>query len=163
MGYALFCGLWVWRRRTNRRPCCLPMSNPSTSSWTARPDGSGRWDNQMTAQHLPRDLVRPSSGQQQLVQTTKKKRYLEYYIKAWQTKLETQKVITANEYKHHMQSLLTMIMFACGTSHRALCVQCKMFSCSCCKGTGSSPAVVCWWTNTASYFSLVFCCTTWYP
>jgi len=49
----------VWRRRTNRRPCCPPMSNLSTSSWTARPDGAG---NRMAAQHLPRDLVRPSSG-----------------------------------------------------------------------------------------------------
>ena len=28
-------------RRTNRRPCCPPMSNPSISSWTARPDGFG--------------------------------------------------------------------------------------------------------------------------
>ena len=35
MGYGFLCGLWVWRRRTNRRPCCPPMSNPSTSSWTA--------------------------------------------------------------------------------------------------------------------------------
>ena len=41
------CGLWVWCRRTSRRPCCPPMSNPSTSSWTARPGGSGRWDNRM--------------------------------------------------------------------------------------------------------------------
>ena len=38
------------------------LSNPSTSPWTARPDGSGRWDNRMAAQHLTRDLVRPSSG-----------------------------------------------------------------------------------------------------
>ena len=60
MGYDLLCGLW--RKRTIRRPCCLTMSNPSTSSWTARPDGCGRWDNQMAAQHLPRDLVRPNSG-----------------------------------------------------------------------------------------------------
>ena len=28
----------------------------------ARPDGSGRWDNWMTAQYLPRDFVRPSCG-----------------------------------------------------------------------------------------------------
>ena len=56
------CGLWVWRRRANRRPCCPPMPKPPTSSWTARPDGSGWWDIRMTAQHLPRDLVRPSSG-----------------------------------------------------------------------------------------------------
>ena len=55
-------GMWVWHRRTNCRPCCPPMSNPSTSSWTARPDGSGQWDNRMAAQHLPRDLVQPSSG-----------------------------------------------------------------------------------------------------
>ena len=38
------------------------MSNPSTTSWTAWLDGSGRWDNRMAAQHLPRYLVRPSSG-----------------------------------------------------------------------------------------------------
>jgi len=62
MGYGLLCGLWVWRRRTNRRPCCPPMSNPSTSPWTARPDGSRRWDNRVAAQHLPRNLARPSSG-----------------------------------------------------------------------------------------------------
>ena len=54
---------WVWRRRTSRRPCCPPLSNPSTSSWTAWPDGSGRWYNRMAAQHLPLDLVRPNSGQ----------------------------------------------------------------------------------------------------
>ena len=30
MGYGLLCGLWVWRRRTNRRPCRPPLSNPST-------------------------------------------------------------------------------------------------------------------------------------
>ena len=58
----LLFGLWVWRTRTNHGPCCPPMSHPSTSSWTARPDGSGRWDNRMAAQHLPRDLVQPSSG-----------------------------------------------------------------------------------------------------
>jgi len=34
-----------------------------TSSWTARPDDSGWWDNQMAAQHLPWDLVWPSSRQ----------------------------------------------------------------------------------------------------
>jgi len=33
-GYDLLCGLWVWRRRTNCQPCCPPMSNPSTSSWS---------------------------------------------------------------------------------------------------------------------------------
>jgi len=52
-------GLWVWRRSTNRRPCC-PVQ--STSSRTAWPDGSGRWDNRVSAQHLPGDLVWPSSG-----------------------------------------------------------------------------------------------------
>jgi len=62
MGYDLLCGLWVWRRRRNCGPCCPPMSNPSTSSCTARPDGSGRWDNRIAAQHLPRDLVQPGSG-----------------------------------------------------------------------------------------------------
>ena len=53
---------WVWRRRTNCRQCCSLMSNPPTSPWIAWPDGSGRWDNRMAAEHLPRDLVRPSSG-----------------------------------------------------------------------------------------------------
>ena len=31
-----------------RRPCCTPMSTPSTSPWTAQPDGSGWWDNRLT-------------------------------------------------------------------------------------------------------------------
>ena len=31
MGYGLLCGLCVWRRKTNRRPCCPPVCNPSTS------------------------------------------------------------------------------------------------------------------------------------
>ena len=61
IGYGLLCGLWVWSRITNCQPCCPPMSNPSTSPWTAWPDGSGRWDSWMAAQHLPRDLARPSS------------------------------------------------------------------------------------------------------
>ena len=61
-GMTSSCGPLVWRRRTNRRPCCPPMSNPSTSSLTARPDGFRQWDNRMAAQHLPRDLVRPSCG-----------------------------------------------------------------------------------------------------
>jgi len=26
MRYGLLCGLWVWRRKPNRRPCCPPMS-----------------------------------------------------------------------------------------------------------------------------------------
>ena len=63
IGYGILCGLWVWHRRTSGQPCCPPMSNPSTSPCTARPDGSGRWGNPMVAQHLPRDPVRPSSGQ----------------------------------------------------------------------------------------------------
>ena len=62
MEYGLFCGLWVWRRGTNRRPCCPPMPNPSTSFWTAWIDWSGRWDNRMSAQHLPRNLAWSSSG-----------------------------------------------------------------------------------------------------
>ena len=72
MGYGLLCGLWVWRRRTNRRPCRPPMSNPSTSPWTAGPDGSGRWDNRMAAQHLPRNLVRPSRGWKNSLKRSKK-------------------------------------------------------------------------------------------
>ena len=66
MGYGLLCALWVWHRRTNRWRCCPPMSNPSSSPWTAWPDGSGRWDNRMAAQHPPRDLVQPSSGYEEL-------------------------------------------------------------------------------------------------
>jgi len=37
---------------------------PSTTPWTARPDGSGRWDNRMATHHLSRDLVEPSSHSQ---------------------------------------------------------------------------------------------------
>ena len=70
--YGLLWGLWVWRRRTNRRSYCPPLSNPSTSSWTARPNVPGRWDDRMAAQHLPRDLVLPSSGLKQLAQTMKR-------------------------------------------------------------------------------------------
>ena len=55
MRYGLLFGLWVWRRRTNRRSGPPPMSNLSYSPWTARPDVSGRWDNRMVAQHLPRN------------------------------------------------------------------------------------------------------------
>ena len=53
MGFSLLWGLWVWRR-TNRRPCRPPLSNPSIPQRTTRPDGSGRWDNRIAAQHLPR-------------------------------------------------------------------------------------------------------------
>ena len=63
MEYGLLCGLWVWRIKTNRRPCRPPMPNPSTSPRTARPDGSERWDNRLAAQHLPRNRAWPSSGQ----------------------------------------------------------------------------------------------------
>ena len=45
----------------NRRPCCLLMSNPSSSSWTARPDSSCWRDNRTAAQRLPQDLVRPTT------------------------------------------------------------------------------------------------------
>jgi len=62
MGYGLLCCLWAWRIRTNSRPCCPPMSNPTTSSWIAWPDCSNRWDNRIAPQHLPFDLVWPSSG-----------------------------------------------------------------------------------------------------
>jgi len=55
------------------------MSNPSILSCTARPDGSGRWDNREAAQQLPRGLVRPSSGLKELAQNKKKKyRHLQY-------------------------------------------------------------------------------------
>ena len=53
-GICLLCGLWVWRRKTNRLPCCSPMSNPSTSSWTARSGGSGRWESNGCSTSAPR-------------------------------------------------------------------------------------------------------------
>jgi len=56
MGYGLLCDLWVWRRRTNRRPC-PPMTNPSTCSWTAWPDGSETSDF-----HLNILMMRQSNG-----------------------------------------------------------------------------------------------------
>ena len=63
MGYRLLRSLWVWRRRTNRRPCYPPLTNPSKSSWTARPDCPGRLGNRMTAQYLHRkNILRLSSG-----------------------------------------------------------------------------------------------------
>ena len=52
MGHECFYGLWVWRRRSNRWQCCLPISNPSA------------------AQHLPRYLVRPSNGLKEVARTT---------------------------------------------------------------------------------------------
>jgi len=67
MWYSPFYPLWV-QRKTNRRPCCPPMSNPSTSPWTSWPDGSGRWDNRKAAQHLPRDRC-CQVGVKQLAQT----------------------------------------------------------------------------------------------
>ena len=67
------------------------MSNLSTSSWTARPDDSGRWNNWIAASHLPRDLGRPSSEQQQLVQTTKK---------TCQTSLFTLEIVTPSNHSH---------------------------------------------------------------
>ena len=48
-----YCGLWVWRGRTDRLPCCPPLSNPLTSPWTAWPDGSGWRDNRMFAHTCP--------------------------------------------------------------------------------------------------------------
>ena len=51
-------------------------SNTSTSSQTARPNGSGRWDNRVAAKNLPRDLMRPNSGLKELAQTTTKKKQI---------------------------------------------------------------------------------------
>jgi len=68
----------ICTRHVVRRPCCSPMSNPATSSWTARPDCSGRWDNRMAAQHLPRDLVRPSSGYEKLAQRRRLENHLRH-------------------------------------------------------------------------------------
>jgi len=63
----------MWRRRTDRWPCCPSLSNPriDLSLWGAWPDGYGRRDNRMAAQHLSRDLVPPSSGYK-LAQTMEK-------------------------------------------------------------------------------------------
>jgi len=77
----LLCIYGVWpllqpasvAQKINRSPCCLPIPNPSTSPWIARPDHSGWWDNWLSAQHLPKDLVRPSSGLKELLQTMKMK------------------------------------------------------------------------------------------
>jgi len=73
-GYGPLCGLWVWRRGTDRWPSCASLSNPSASLWNAWPDGPGWRNNRMAAQHLSRDLLRPSSGLQELAQTMKKKK-----------------------------------------------------------------------------------------
>ena len=51
MAYGPFCGLRVWRRRTDRRPCCPPMSSPLTSPWNARPGDSWWRNNRLAAQH----------------------------------------------------------------------------------------------------------------
>jgi len=39
--YFSFCGLWVWRKRTDRCTYCPSLSNSSTFPWKAWPDGSG--------------------------------------------------------------------------------------------------------------------------
>ena len=62
MGYDLVLRPVSVAQRNKPSTCCPPMSNPSTSSLTAWPDGFRQWDNRMAAQHLPRDLVRPSCG-----------------------------------------------------------------------------------------------------
>jgi len=43
MEYGPFCDLWVWRRRTHRRPCCPSLSNPSTFPWSGWPDETMEW------------------------------------------------------------------------------------------------------------------------
>jgi len=44
IGYGHLCVLWVWRRRTNCRPCCPPMSNPSISDGlTVLDDETTEW------------------------------------------------------------------------------------------------------------------------
>ena len=70
-----FWGLWVWRR-TDRWPCCPAMSNPPTSSWTAWPDGSGRWDNRMAAQHLPARCCAAKQWPERTAHTMKKNNML---------------------------------------------------------------------------------------
>jgi len=57
----------VWRRRANRRPCRALMPNPSTSPWTARPDGSGWWDNWMAAKRLPQWIITTHSNDEEEV------------------------------------------------------------------------------------------------
>ena len=60
----------TFRRRRKRGVKKMRLRPPLL--WSAWPDGSGRRDNRNAAQHLPRDLVRRSSGYKQLAQTTKK-------------------------------------------------------------------------------------------
>ena len=71
-------GVWPPLRSVSvlqkNKPSTMLSSNPSISSWTAQPDGSGRWDNRMVAQHLRRDLARPSSG----LRTGSKEELVEY-------------------------------------------------------------------------------------
>ena len=61
-GQGPFCGLRVWCRGADHQPCCPLVANPSTSVLSAWPDSSGWRDNQITAQHLFKDLVQSSSG-----------------------------------------------------------------------------------------------------
>jgi len=75
----------MWRRGTDCWPCCLSLSNPLTSPRSAWPDGSWWRDNRMAAWHLPRDLMRHSSGLKELAQTTKT---VEICIEKLYTKLE---------------------------------------------------------------------------
>ena len=59
--YLLTLMSWLLCRRTNRGPWCPLISNPSTSPWT---DITGSWwcDNRLAAQHLTRDLMRPTEA-----------------------------------------------------------------------------------------------------
>ena len=65
-----YCGMRVWRRWTNRWPCCPALLNPKTSQSSAWPDVSGWRKTWMAAKHLFLDAVRPSSGYE-LIQTAK--------------------------------------------------------------------------------------------
>jgi len=60
-------GVWLLLRPVSvaqkNKPSTMLSSNVQSIDFplSAWPDGPGRWENRMAAQHLPRDLVRPSS------------------------------------------------------------------------------------------------------
>ena len=68
-------GVWPPLRPVNgaQKNKTSTMLSPKIVSvdWTARLDGSERCDNRMAAQHLIRDVVRPSSGLKELTQKKK--------------------------------------------------------------------------------------------
>ena len=72
IGYMAHSAVWECGAENRLWPCCSSLSSPSTFPWSTCRDCAGQWDNRMTAQHLPRDQVRPNSGLKELTQTMKK-------------------------------------------------------------------------------------------